>query len=63
MEESEYNIRVALQHLMGRKALLFNIEPRSVMEGDPPMMLSLIWSLVFYYKLSGRWTSWDALRE
>lgn len=62
-EEAEYNVRVALQHLLGRKALLFPIEPQAVLDGDPPYMLSLIWSLIFFYKLSGRWASWEALKE
>lgn len=62
LEQCEFNVKKLLEHLETRRALRFPIDVQSVLDGDPPTVLALVWSLILFYKFEGSFNAWSFLR-
>lgn len=48
------NANTALQFLASKKIKLVNINPADLVDGRPPVVLGLIWTIILYFQVSTR---------
>lgn len=48
------NANTALQFLASKKIKLVNINPADLVDGRPPVVLGLIWTIILYFQVSVR---------
>lgn len=46
------NANTALQFLASKKIKLVNINPADLVDGRPPVVLGLIWTIILYFQVS-----------
>lgn len=46
------NANTALQYLASKRIKLVNINPADLVDGRPPVVLGLIWTIILYFQVS-----------
>lgn len=51
------NANTALQFLSSKRIKLVNINPADLVDGRPPVVLGLIWTIILYFQVSFEWNT------